>query len=472
MSLSLQTQINRRSFLSRSGIGLGATALGLMAQQSNSFGAESRATDLPHFAPRVKRVIYLYMSGGPSQFETFDYRPTLAKMNGQPMPESFTKGQPIAQLQGQQLKCQGPMVRFQKHGESGQEISDFMPWTAKVADELCIIRSMVTEQINHDPAHTFMNTGTALNGRPAMGSWVNYGLGSECEDLPGFIVLTSFAGRNPQPISSRQWSAGFLPSEYQGVHFETTGDAVQYLGNPRGVTEGQQQRLIQSLSQLDRLRNQTAHDPEVESRLASYEMAFRMQSSVPDLLNVKDESKAVLDMYGAQPGDGSFASNCLLARRMAERGVRFIQLYHRDWDHHGDLVRFMNICCNATDRAVWALLTDLKLRGMLDETLVIWGGEFGRTPMFQGKGGPGRDHHIKSFSMWMAGGGIKRGITYGSTDELGYNSVENVVHVRDLHATILQQLGIHHEHFTVKHQGLDSKLTGVEPAHVVTDILS
>lgn len=472
MSLSLQTQINRRSFLSRSGIGLGATALGLMAQQNSSFAASGAQAGLPHFAPRVKRIIYLYMSGGPSQFETFDYRPTLAKMNGQPMPESFTKGQPIAQLQGQQLKCQGPMVRFLKHGQSGQEISDFMPWTAKVADELCIIRSMVTEQINHDPAHTFMNTGTALNGRPAMGSWVNYGLGSECEDLPGFIVLTSFAGRNPQPISSRQWSAGFLPSEYQGVHFETTGDAVQYLGNPRGVTEGQQQRVIQSLSQLDRLRNQTARDPEVESRLASYEMAFRMQSSVPDLLNVKDESKSVLDMYGAQPGDGSFASNCLLARRMAERGVRFIQLYHRDWDHHGDLVRFMNICCNATDKAVWALLTDLKLRGMLDETMVIWGGEFGRTPMFQGKGGPGRDHHIKSFSMWMAGGGIKRGFTYGSTDELGYNSVENVVHVRDLHATILQQLGIHHEHFTVKHQGLDSKLTGVEPAHVVTDILS
>lgn len=472
MSLSLQTQIHRRSFLARSGIGFGATALGMLAQQNSSSGAETRLAGLPHFPARVKRIIYLYMSGGPSQFETFDYRPTLAKMDGQPMPESFTKGQPIAQLQGQKLKCQGPMIGFHKHGRSGQEISDFLPWTAKVADELCIIRSMVTEQINHDPAHTFMNTGTALNGRPAMGSWVNYGLGSECEDLPGFIVLTSFAGRNPQPISSRQWSAGFLPSQFQGVHFETTGDAVQYLGNPRGVTPAQQQRLIQSLSQLDRLRNQTAQDPEVESRLASYEMAFRMQSSVPDLLKVSDEPQQVLEMYGAQPGDSSFASNCLLARRMAERGVRFIQLYHRDWDHHGDLTRYMQICCNATDRPIWALLTDLKQRGMLDETLVMWGGEFGRTPMFQGKGGPGRDHHIKSFSMWLAGGGIKGGLTYGSTDELGYNSVENVVHVRDLHATVLHQLGIDHERFTVKHQGLDSKLTGVEPAHVMTGLLS
>jgi hypothetical protein len=316
-----------------------------------------------------------------------------------------------------------------------------------------------------------MNTGTAISGRPSMGSWVTYGLGSESDDLPGFVVMTSFAGRNPQPISQRMWDNGFLPGRFQGVEFNSTGDPVYYLRNPKGVSDAQQRDLVDAVGELDRHRNATVKNPEVETRVQQYEMAFRMQASVPELMDISREPKAVLDMYGATPGDGSFASNCLTARRLAERGVRFIQLYHRDWDHHGDLVKYMNVCCGATDRATWALLTDLKRRDLLKDTLVIWGGEFGRTPMFQGKGGPGRDHHIKGFSMWLAGGGVKGGVGYGGTDELGYNSVDNVVHVRDLHATVLHLLGIDHHKFSVKYQGLDMRLTGVEPSRVVKDIL-
>jgi hypothetical protein len=425
----------------------------------------------PHFAPKAKRVIFLCMAGGPSHLETFDYKPELDKLDGKPMPESFTKGQPIAQLQGQSLKVQGHLTKFQRHGKSGQEISEFLPFHGTIADEICIIRSMVTEQINHDPAHTFMNTGTAISGRPSMGAWVNYGLGSEADDLPGFVVLTSVGGRNPQPIASRQWGAGFLPSRFQGVEFNSSGDPVHYLRTPPGVSPEGQERLVKTIQQLDRHRNAAVNNPEIETRIAAYEMAFRMQTSVPELMDMSDEPQAILDLYGAKPGDGSFASNCLLARRLAERGVRFIHLYHRGWDHHGDLVRYMNICCGLTDKPTAALITDLKQRGMLDETLVIWGGEFGRTPMFQGKGGPGRDHHIKGFSMWMAGGGVKGGLTYGATDELGYNAAENVVHVRDLHATMLHQLGIDHRRFSVKHQGLDMRLTGVEDARVVREIL-
>lgn len=459
------TSLNRRAFLGQSGVGLGAAAL------TGLLGAEDRASYLTG-AAKAKRVIFLCMAGGPSHLETFDYKPKLAELDGQPMPDSYTAGQPIAQLQGQKLKCQGPLTKFQRYGESGQEISDFLPWHGKMADEITIIRSMVTEQINHDPAHTFMNTGTAISGRPSMGSWVNYGLGSETEDLPGFVVLTSVGGRNPQPIASRQWSAGFLPSRFQGVEFNSSGDPVHYVRRPGGVTERGQQLLVDAIGKLDRRRNKIVDNPELATRIAAYEMAFRMQTSVPDLMDVSGEPQHVLDMYGAKPGDGSYASNCLLARRLAERGVRFIHLYHRGWDHHGDLVKYMNTCCGLTDKPTWALLTDLKARGMLDDTLIIWGGEFGRTPMFQGKGGPGRDHHIKGFSMWMAGGGVKGGLTYGATDDLGYHSVENVVHVRDLHATMLHLLGIDHQRFTVKHQGLDSRLTGVEEARVVGEILA
>jgi hypothetical protein len=424
-----------------------------------------------HHAPKAKRVIFLYMSGGPSHLETFDYKPRLASMDGQPMPGSFTAGQPIAQLQGQELKVLGPQFKFQRCGQSGQEIADILPYTQKLADEICIVRSMHTTQINHDPAHTVMNTGTSISGRPSMGSWINYGLGSECDNLPGFVVMTSFAGRNPQPIASRQWHSGFLPGKYQGVEFRSPGDPIHYVRNPDGITDQRQQELVHTVRAMDEIRHRSLHNPEIQTRIAQYELAFRMQTSIPDLMDFSGEPKNVLDLYGVEKPDGSFGANCLMARRMAERGVRFIQLYHRDWDHHGDLVRYMNICCKATDQPAWALVTDLKNRGMLEETLVIWGGEFGRTPMFQGKGkDPGRDHHIQGFSIWMAGGGIKPGITHGGTDELGYKAVEKPVHVHDLHATILHQLGIDHERLTYRSQGRDFRLTDVE-GNVVREII-
>ncbi|MBO0697868.1 MAG: DUF1501 domain-containing protein [Zavarzinella sp.] len=470
------TPHTRRSFLAASGVGLGSVALNLLLQRDlaakEAPGKYRGLAGFPHHTPKAKRVIFLYMSGGPSHLETFDYKPKLAELDGKPMPESFTKGQPIAQLQGQKLKVQGPLTKFKQYGKAGTWVSDFLPYAGKLADDICVLKSMVTDQINHDPAHTMMNTGTALSGRPSMGSWVTYGLGSQADDLPGFVVMTSFAGRSPQPISQRMWGNGFLPSRFQGVEFNSTGDPVNYVRNPKGVSEDQQHELVDAVKALDHHRNATLHNPEVDTRIAQYEMAFRMQASVPELMDISKEPKETLELYGAKPGDGSFASNCLTARRLAERGVRFIQLYHRDWDHHGDLVKYMNICCGATDRATWALLTDLKRKGLLDDTLIIWGGEFGRTPMFQGKGGPGRDHHIKGFSMWMAGGGVKPGMTYGATDELGYNAVEDKVHVRDLHATMLHLLGIDHSRFTVKHQGLDMKLTGVDPARVVKEVLT
>jgi hypothetical protein len=474
---SLQhSQIARRTFLGRYGIAFGSIAAGSLLSRDGvaATPAASRGTIQPlHRPARAKRVIFLYMSGGPSHLDLFDHKPQLAKLSGQRMPESFTKGQPIAQLQGRdQLKCLGPLFDFQKHGQSGLEVSSALPHIASIADDICIVRSMVTEAINHDPAHTFMNTGSTISGRPSMGSWINYGLGSEAEELPGFVVLTSFAGRSPQPISTRMWHSGFLPGRFQGVRFNSTGAAVEYLDRPRGVSSGQQREVIDTVRQLNESQDSFAIDPEIETRISQYEMAFRMQMSVPDLMDFGDEPQNILDMYGCKPGDGSFASNCILARRMAERGVRFIQLYHRDWDHHNDLKHFVNICAGACDRASAALVTDLKNRGLLDDTLIVWGGEFGRTPMAQdGKGNQlGRDHHMKAFSMWLAGGGIKGGVTHGATDELGYNAVENVVHVHDLHATILHQLGIDHERFTYRSQGRDFRLTDVK-GRVVTEIL-
>ncbi|WP_164101363.1 DUF1501 domain-containing protein [Candidatus Laterigemmans baculatus] len=477
MSITDPLQIARRTFLRRTGTGLGSIALANLLHPdlrgASAAPNQPGIVGFPNRPPRVKRVIFLYMSGGPSHLETFDYKPKLAELNDQPMPESYTQGQPIAQLQGAQLKCLGPQTKFQRYGQSGQEISDFLPWTAKLADDIAIVRSMTTDQINHDPAHTLMNTGTSISGRPSIGSWVTYGLGSESQDLPGFVVLTSQGGRNPQPISSRQWHSGFLPSRYQGMEFYASGDPVHYVRNPRGITSERQRRLVDTVHALNRVRDEVVDNPEIATRIASYEMAFRMQTSVPGLMDLSDEPQHVLDMYGTQGGDGSFASNCLLARRLAEKGVRFIQLYHRGWDHHGDLVRYMDTCCGLTDKPTWALLTDLKQRGMLDDTLIIWGGEFGRTPMFQGKGSTaGRDHHIKGFSMWLAGGGIRGGTTYGATDELGYNAVQDVAHVRDLHATLLHQLGIDHDRLTYKFQGLDFRLTGVEEARVLKALLN
>ncbi len=474
---SVIAALKRRAFLRRMGVGAAALQLLMLGDGSKALAhgtaaARGGRSDLPHHPPRVKNVIFLCMAGGPSHLETFDFKPQLNALNGQAMPESFTKGQPIAQLQGQELKVQGHLTKFRQYGQSGQWVSDFLPHQARIVNDLCILRSMVTEQINHDPAHTFMNTGTAISGRPSMGAWATYGLGSECDDLPGFVVLTSVGGRNPQPIASRQWSAGFLPSQYQGVEFNSSGAPVHYVSNPPGITNAQQRSLVNAVTELDRLRNAELHNPEVDARIAAYEVAFRMQSSVPELTDVSHEPKHVLEAYGAVPGDGSFASNCLLARRLLERGVRFIHLYHRGWDHHDNLVKYMNICCKLTDQPVAALLNDLKQRGLLEETLVIWGGEFGRTPMIQYKGGVGRDHHIKGFSMWMAGGGIKPGISYGNTDELGYHATENPVHIRDLHATMLHLLGINHQRFSVPYQGLDMRLTGVEPARVLHEVLT
>ena len=464
--------INRRTFLNNTGLSFGSAAL--LSQLTRAEGLVEKYHGLsgfPHHAPKAKRVIFLCMAGGPSHLETFDYKPQLNKLSGKAMPESFTKGQPIAQLQGQTLKVQGHLTKFKKYGDSGQYISDFLPYHQKMADDITVLRSMVTEQINHDPAHTFMNTGTAISGRPSMGSWINYGLGSESENLPGFVVLTSVGGRNPQPIASRQWGSGFLPSRFQGVEFNSTGDPVHYVTNPNGVDRQHQNALIKTIQKLDSQRNELVDNPEIATRISAYEMAFKMQASVPELTDLSGESQKTLDMYGAKPGDGSYASNCLLARRLIEKGTRFVQLYHRGWDHHGGLEKYMGICSKLTDQPTWALLTDLKQRGLLEDTLVVWGGEFGRTPMFQGKGGAGRDHHIMGFSCWMAGGGIKPGISWGATDELGYSAVENKVHVNDLHATLLHLFGIDHKRLTYRFQGRDFRLTDVH-GNVVREILA
>ncbi|RLS23966.1 MAG: DUF1501 domain-containing protein [Planctomycetota bacterium] len=464
----------RRAFLKQSTGGLGAMALASLLQGNQAQGAASGGykgvVNPLHHNPKVKRVIYLYMAGGMTHLETWDPKPTLAKMHGQPMPESVTKGQQIAQLQGAKLNCFGPQHPFVKYGKSGIEFSSIFPELgARAADQMCIIRSMYTEAINHDPAHAFMNTGTMIPGKPSMGSWLWYGLGSDTENLPGFVVMVS-TGKfgQSQPIAARQWHSGFLPSKFQGVQFRGTGEPVLYIRNPKGVDDARQSELIKSVQALDKLENEVVADPEIEARIAQYELAFRMQASVPELMDVSKEPKKVLESYGANPGDGSFASNCLLARRLAERGVRFIQLYHRDWDHHGSVKDHSLGTAKEVDRGAAALIEDLKQRGMLDETLIVFGTEFGRTPMAQGNG---RDHHIKGFSMWMAGGGIKGGMTYGNTDEFGYSAVEKPVAVHDIHATMLHLMGIDHKKLAFKFQGRDFRLTDVH-GNVLNDILT
>jgi len=465
---------NRRQFLGHVSGGLGMTALSclLRAEEPQSTGLMPGIEGGIHFPARAKRVIFLCMAGGPSHLESFDYKPKLVEMHGKPMPESYTANQPIAQLQGQKLVCQQPMIPFQKHGESGIEISDVFPHIAKMADELCVIKSLHTDQINHDPAHTVMNTGTSISGRPSMGSWVTYGLGSVASDLPGFVVLTSKGGRNPQPIATRQWHSGFLPGRYQGVQFHSAGSPVYYVHNPAGVSKDLQGQVIDTVNKLNGLRNREINNPDISTRIKQYELAFQMQDSVPQLMDITDESQATLDLYGVTKADGSFAYNCLLARRMAEQGVRFIQLYHRGWDHHNDLVKYMGICSGLCDQATAALIQDLKQRDMLKDTLIIWGGEFGRTPMAQtNKGAVGRDHHMRAFSMFMAGGGVKGGTTYGNTDDLGYDAVEHPVHVNDLHATMLHLLGLQHDRLTIRYQGRDFRLTDIA-GEVIKDIIA
>lgn len=456
---AFQQSVARRAFLQQSAYGLGGLAFASMFEKAKAGERWTGALQTPHSQIKARRVIHLCMAGGPSHLETFDWKPELKKLDGKAFPESFTKGQQLAQLQGAELKARGAICDFKRFGKSGLEMSELFPHIGSMADDLCVVRSMQTEQINHDTAHAFMNTGSIIKGRPSMGSWLLYGLGSETEELPGFVVLTSAGRLGQQPVSARQWSSGFLPSKFQGIQFQSKGNAVHYLGSPDGVCQSTQRQVIEEVNRLNGFLSEERLDPEIQTRIAQYELAFRMQSSVPDLTDMSKEPQDTLDMYGVKrPGDGSFASNCLLARRLAEKGVRMIQLYHRAWDHHGNLVEGMKQGAEDVDKATAALIKDLKQRGLLEDTLILWGGEFGRTPMGQGTG---RDHHILAFSVFMAGGGVKPGIAFGATDELGYKAVENVVSVHDLHATMLHLMGIEHTRMTVKYQGLDMRLTGV-----------
>lgn len=462
--------MDRRQFLKYTGFA-GAT---MMSSPLTAAG-----TPDPEFllkSSKAKRVIFLTMSGGMSQFESFDNKPVLKKYDGKKMPMEYLKGQQLAQLQAQkEILCYGPQFKFNKYGQSGLEISELFPHLGSVADELAIVKSAYTEQINHDPAISMLNAGTFLNGRPSMGAWVNYALGSGSKDLPGFVVLESVKGRNPQPLYARLWNNGFLDSVYQGVKFNSKGDTVYYVKNPNGVDRVRQGQLIKTINKLNRFSSSHMDDDEISTRIQQYEMAHRMQSSIPDLMDMSKEPSHIADMYGCKPGDGSFASNCLMARKLAERGVRFIQLYHRGWDHHDGIRKYMPICAEAVDQGTSALIKDLKQRDMLKDTLIVFAGEFGRTPMSQttkNTGHAGRDHHMKSMSYFMCGGGIKGGVSVGETDELGYKPVEDAHHIRDMHATMLHLLGINHKKLTVRFQGLDNRLTGVEEAHLIKKVLA
>jgi len=467
----------RRYFFQRSGLGIGAAALGSLMGQRTQAGMGLQG--FPQFAASAKRVIYLFQSGAPSQHDLFDYKPELDRWFDKDLPDSIRQGQRLTTMTSGQDRFPIAPTRYQfkQHGQSRAWISELMPHLPEVADELCFIKSMHTEQINHDPAITFFQTGFQLAGRPSLGSWVSYGLGSENKDLPGFIVMVSRGTGRPncQPLYDRLWGAGMLPSRYQGVKFLSVGDPVLYLSNPDGIDRETRRRQLDDLSLLNGHRSNQVGDPEISTRIAQYELAYRMQMSVPELTDTSDEPDHILDMYGPNVRTrGTYANNCLLARRLAERDVRFIQLYHMGWDQHFTLPKQIAGQCSDTDQPTTALIKDLKQRGLLDDTLVIWSGEFGRTAYCQGKltrENYGRDHHPRCFTNWMAGGGVRPGITYGATDDYSYNIVENPVHVNDLNATILHTLGIDHKHLSVKFQGLDLKLTGVEEAHPVKDIL-
>jgi hypothetical protein len=473
--------ITRRAFLGQAATGLGAIALGSLIKQ-DALGAASKVVlkGLPgvvnplHFAPKAKRVIYLFMSGAPSHIDLYDYKPKLVEMTGNPLPDSVRKGQRITGMTSGQkhLLCVGTPFKFSPQGKCGTQISELLPNIGKVADDICLIRTLHTDPINHDPAVTYLYTGHQQPGRPTLGAWASYGLGTENSNLPAFIVMLS--GRGGQSLQTRYWGNGFLPSNHQGVQFRGMGDPVLFFSNPPGLDQKMRRRLLDDVQSMNRMQLNTLADPEIAARIEAYEMAYRMQTSVPELMDISKEPKEVLESYGAEPGKASFANNCLLARRLAERGVRFIKLLHRDWDHHGDLPANIKVQAKQTDQPSAALIKDLKQRGLLDETLVVWGGEFGRTAYSQGdisKNNFGRDHHPRCYSLWMAGGGIKGGITYGETDEFAYNIASNGVHVHDLHATILRCLGLDHEKFTFRFQGRDFRLTDVSGT-VVKDILA
>ena len=473
---------SRRTFLARSSTGLGALALASLLN-GKLFGAEKKIVAAKasggvikelHHAPKAKRIIYLFQSGAPSHIDLFDHKPKLKELTNTELPASVRMGQRITGMtSGQkQLLCVGSPFEFRKHGQCGMEFSELLPNISKLADDICLIRSMHTEPINHDPAVTFFGTGNQQPGRPTMGSWITYGLGSENSNLPGFVVLLS--GSGGQSLQARYWGNGFLPGNYQGVQFRSAGDPVLYLSNPPGIDDKARRQLIDSMQELNRMQLGVMGDPEIATHIENYELAYRMQTSVPELMDISKEPKSVLEAYGAEPGKASFANNCLLARRLAERGVRFIQLCHRDWDHHTDLPKAIRTQTKNTDQASAALVTDLKERGLLDDTLVIWGGEFGRTTYSQGeikKDSFGRDHHPRCFSIWMAGGGIKGGVTYGATDDFAYNITENPVHVHDFHATMLHLLGLDHTKLTYKFEGRDYRLTDVA-GEIVKPILA
>jgi hypothetical protein len=481
---------NRRCFFSRASLSMGSVALAAMGacfdSKSTQAAPRNRGTvhppleGLPHFAAKAKSIIYLHMNGGPSQIDLWDYKPTLADQYDKDLPDSIRKGQRITTMTSGQarLPVAPSKFKFQQHGQCGRWVSELLPHTAGVVDELAVIKTVHTNAINHDPACTFVMTGSEVPGKASLGSWLSYGLGSESDDLPAFVVLTPTWSANAmaQALFTRMWSSGFLPTKYTGVALRSGADPVLYLRNPNGILAQDRRAMLDALSNLNQHRFEQLHDPEIQTRIAQYEMAYRMQSSVPELVEFNEEPASVLEMYGPEVSKpGSFAASALLARRMVERGVRVVQILHRGWDQHGNIAGDLPAQCRDVDQACAALVKDLKQRGLLDSTLVVWGGEFGRTVYCQGgltKNNYGRDHHPKCFSMWMAGGGIKGGIEYGMTDEYSYNIAENPVHINDINATILQCMGIDHERFTFPFQGLDQRLTGVEPQRVVKEVLA
>jgi len=479
---SYNRPLSRREFLSSTAMGMGAAALGSLLNPLPVLGNPGLPLDAgrgvlgaPHFAPRAKRIIFLLQSGAPSQLDLFDYKPLLNKMNGEQLPASVRKGQRLTGMSAGQssLPLAGSQFTFSQYGESRAWVSDLMPYTTKVVDDLCFVKSLHTEAINHDPAITFIQTGSQLAGRPSMGSWLHYGLGTDNENLPSFIVLIT-ANKQDQPLYARLWGSGFLPSRYQGVPFRPGNDPVLFLNNPAGMTNAERRKMLNYLRSLQELEYEALGDPEINHRIAQYEMAYRMQTSVPEALDLSDEPDSVFELYGEDSRKpGTYAANCLQARRLAERGVKFIQLYHQGWDQHLGLPAGIKVQARETDQASAALITDLKQRGLLDDTLVIWGGEFGRTAYSQGKltkTDYGRDHHPNCFTMWMAGAGVKAGISYGETDEFGYNIISDPVHVHDFQATVLHLLGIDHERLTYKHQGRYYRLTDVH-GNVVEDLV-
>jgi hypothetical protein len=473
--------MTRRHFFGRGALGLGAAALAAIVPGRAAAATQTGGLpDLPHFAPKARRAIYLFMNGGPSQMDLWDYKPKMAELFDKDLPDSVRMGQRLTTMTSGQTRfpVAPSKYRFARHGKAGTWVSELLPWTAKVVDDLAVVRTVNTEAINHDPAVTYICTGQQLPGRPSLGAWLSYGLGSESQELPAFVVMTAtWTGRKEaQAIYNRLWGSGFLPSKHQGVALRAQGDPVLFLSNPPGVSPPTRRRMLDALARLNQRQLAEVADPETQARIAQYEMAFRMQTSVPELTDTSKEPKAVLDLYGPDVHKpGTFAASCLLARRLAERGVRFVQIFHRGWDQHANVAGDLPNQCRDVDQPCYALLTDLKRRGLLDDTLVIWGGEFGRTIYCQGKltrDNYGRDHHPRCFTVWLAGGGVKPGVVYGQTDDFSYNVVENPVHIHDLNATTLHCLGIDHKRLSVKFQGLDVRLTGVEEHAPVKGILA